>query len=131
MTIALTYSSLTLLSTMVSDQTKYTYFHHLLMLYYPWRNESKLMAAYQSYTSKFYKPNVQEVIESNRSVFEPDADTVTEALENLTNNKAGNIIYSFDPINDQENSYLQMETQKLIQKTHSHKSHLMNNHLQS
>ena len=89
------------------------------------------MAAYQSYSSKFYEPNVQEVIESNRSVFEPDADTVTEALENLTNNQAGNIIYIFDPINDQENSYLQMETQKLIQKTHSHKSHLMTNHLQT
>ena len=109
----------------------HTYFHHLLMLYYPWRNESELMAAYQSYTSKFYKPNVQEVIESNRSVFEPDADTVTEALENLTNNQAGSIIYSFDPIKDQENSYLQMETHKLIQKTHSHKSHFMNNHLQT
>ena len=51
------------------------------------------MAAYQSYASKLYEPNVQEVIESTRSVFEPDADTVTEALENLTNNQ-GNIIYS-------------------------------------
>ena len=38
------------------------------------------MAADQSYTSKFYEPNIQEVVESNRSVFEPDADTVTEAL---------------------------------------------------
>ena len=53
------------------------YFHHLLMLYYPWRNESELMAGDQSYTSKFYEPNVQDVVESNRSVFEPDADAVT------------------------------------------------------
>ena len=88
------------------------YFHHLLMLYYPWRNESELMAADQSYSSKFYEPNVQDVIESNRSVFEPDADAVTEALENLRNNQ-GNIIYSFDPINDQENSDLQIETKNL------------------
>ena len=88
------------------------YFHHLLMLYYPWRNESELMAADQSYSSKFYEPNVQDVIESNRSVFEPDADAVTEALENLRNNQ-GNIIYSFDPINVQENSDLQIETQNL------------------
>ena len=50
------------------------------MLYYPWSNESELMAADQSYTSTFYEPNVQEVVESNRSVFEPDADPVTEAL---------------------------------------------------
>ena len=70
------------------------YFHHFLMLYHPWRNESELMAADQSYTSKFYEPNVQEVVESNRSVFEPDVDAVTEALEN-----------------DQDNSDLQIETQ--------------------
>ena len=86
------------------------YFHHLLMLYYPWRNESDLMAAGQSYASKFYEPNVQEVVELNRSVFEPDADAVTEALENRRNNQ-GNIIDSFGPINDQENSDLQIETQ--------------------
>ncbi|XP_044169485.1 uncharacterized protein LOC114973474 [Acropora millepora] len=86
------------------------YFHHLLMLYYPWRNESDLMATDQSYASKFNEPNVQEVVELNRSVFEPDADTVTEALENLRNNQ-GNIIHSYDPINDQENSDLQIETQ--------------------
>ena len=59
------------------------YCNHLLMLYYPWRNESDLMAADQSYTSRFYEPNVQEVVELNRSVFEPDADAVTEALEIL------------------------------------------------
>ena len=80
------------------------------MLYYPWRNESELIAADQSYTSKFYEPNVQQFVETNRTVLEPDADAVTEVLENLRNNQ-GNIIYSFDPINDQENSDLQTETQ--------------------
>ena len=48
--------------------------------------ESDLIAADQSYASKFYEPNVQEVVELNRSVFEPDADAVTEAPENLRNN---------------------------------------------
>ena len=86
------------------------YFLHLIMLYYPWRNESEPMVADQSYTSKFYEPNVQEFVETNRTVFEPDADAVTEAPEKLRNNQ-GNIIYSFDPINDQENSDLQIETQ--------------------
>ena len=62
------------------------------------------------YKSKFYEPNVQEIVELNRTVFEPDADTVTEALENLRNNQ-GNTIHSFDPISDQENSDLQIETQ--------------------
>ena len=86
------------------------YCNHLLMLYYPWRNESDLMAADQSYASKLYEPNVQEVVELSRSVFEPNADAVTEALENLRNNQ-GNIIHSFDAINGQENSDLQIETQ--------------------
>ena len=45
--------------------------------------ESDLIAVDQSYASKFY---VQEVVELNRSVFEPDADAVTEAPENLRNN---------------------------------------------
>ena len=58
----------------------------------------------------FCEPNVQEVAESNRSVFEPDADTITDALE-ILKNKQGNIIYSFHPINDQENSDLKIETQ--------------------
>ena len=40
-----------------------SYFHQLLMFYYAWRNKSELMAAHQSYTSKFYEPNVQEVVE--------------------------------------------------------------------
>ena len=30
-----------------------SYFHHLLMLYYPWRDENNLMASDQTYTSKF------------------------------------------------------------------------------
>ena len=37
-------------------------------------------------------------------------DAVTEGLENLRNNQ-GYIIYSFNPINDQENSDLQRDTQ--------------------
>ena len=45
--------------------------------------ESDLIAVDQSYASKFYESNVQEVVELNRSVFEPDADAVTEAPENL------------------------------------------------
>lgn len=39
------------------------------------------------------EPNVQEVVELNRSVLEPGADDVTEALENPRNNQ-GSIIHS-------------------------------------
>jgi hypothetical protein len=46
------------------------------MLYFPWREETDLLSSDQTYTSKFYEPDVQAVIEQNRVVFEPDADTL-------------------------------------------------------
>ena len=57
------------------------YFHHLLMLYLPWREESELLSSDQTYRSKFYEPQVQTIVEQNRAMFEPDADAITEALE--------------------------------------------------
>ena len=44
------------------------YFHHLLVLYYPWRDENNLIAADQTYTSKFYEAGVQKILEHNRSI---------------------------------------------------------------
>ncbi|CAB4039510.1 ATP-dependent DNA helicase PIF1 [Paramuricea clavata] len=85
------------------------YFYHLLMLYFPWREETQLLSSDQTYTSKFYEPDVQAVVEQNRAVFEPDADAITEALEAMRNNE-GNIVHSYDSINDQENSDLRDET---------------------
>lgn len=40
------------------------YFHHLLMLYYPWRNESDLMGADQSYGTKFYEAGKSHLIKA-------------------------------------------------------------------
>ena len=57
------------------------YFHHLLTLYYPWRNEDTLVGSEQTYASKFCEPEVQAVVEQNRALFEPDANAVSEALE--------------------------------------------------
>ena len=34
------------------------YFHHLLMLYYPWRMEENLVGNEQTYASKFTEPGV-------------------------------------------------------------------------
>lgn len=62
------------------------YFHHLLMLYYPWRQETELLGNEQTYMSKFYEANVQTVVEHNKNIFEPDSDAVIEALETLRNN---------------------------------------------
>ena len=61
------------------------YFHHLLMLYYPWRQETELLGNEQTYLSKFYEPEVQAVVERNKNTFEPDSDAVIEALETLRN----------------------------------------------
>ena len=63
------------------------FFHHLLMLYYPWRDESTLLGSDHTYASKCVEPGVQEIIEQNRSIFEPDSEAVTEALEWLRNNE--------------------------------------------
>ena len=87
------------------------YFHHLLMLYYPWRDEKSLLGLDQTYASKFYEAEVQAVVERNSANFEPDADAVTEALEFLRNNKGNIIDCSYDSMNDQENADFQCEEQ--------------------
>ncbi len=81
------------------------YFHHLLMLYFPWRNEQELVGEDHTYISKFYEPGVQEVVQRNKEIFEPDGDAINEALENLRNFD-GVPPHSYDPINDQENEDL-------------------------
>jgi hypothetical protein len=55
--------------------------------------ETDLLSSDQTYTSKFYEPDVQAVIEQNRVVFEPDADAITDTPE-------ANIVHSYDSIND-------------------------------
>ena len=84
------------------------YFHHLLMLYLPWRDETELLGSDQTCASKFYDSEVQNIIEQNRAIFEPDADAINEAFEYVKNNPGKNI-HSYDSINDQENADLQEE----------------------
>lgn len=87
------------------------YFHHLLMLYYPWRQETDLLGNDQTYMSKFYESqDVQSIVEHNKNIFEPDSDAVIEALEALRNNDLSTLC-SYDAINDQENEDLQLEVQ--------------------
>ena len=79
------------------------YFHHLLMLYYPWRQETELLGNEQTYMSKFYEPEVQAVVEHNKNTFDPDSDAVTEALETLRNSDLTTMC-SYDAINRGFNS---------------------------
>ena len=81
------------------------YFHHLLMLYFPWRNEQELFGEDQTYISKFYEPDVQEVVQRKKEIFEPDGDAINEALESLRDFD-GVPTRSYDPINEQENEDL-------------------------
>ena len=85
-----------------------SYFNHLIMFYYPWRDENNLVASDETYTSKFYEPDIQAIVKNNRAIFEPDA--VSEALEVLKSNQ-GNTIHSYDSNNDQENADLKGEVQ--------------------
>ena len=38
------------------------YFHHLLMLYFPWQNETELLSSDQTHASKFYEPDVHTTL---------------------------------------------------------------------
>ena len=88
------------------------YFHHLLMLYYPWRSEDNLIGKEKTYASKFYETETNAIVKQNQLIFEPDADAVTEALEALRNSESNNSFYSFDPLNDQENEDLLLNVQQ-------------------
>ena len=79
------------------------------MLYNPWRDETKLLGSDGTYASKYYQPDIQPIVDNNRSVFESDVSAVTEALENLRNNQG--IIHSYDSMNDKENDEIQSEVQ--------------------
>ena len=55
------------------------FFHHLLMLYFPWRDElADLTGKDQTFASKLCEPEVQSFVEINN-----DAEAVEEALEFL------------------------------------------------
>ena len=87
------------------------FFHHLLMLYFPWRNEVVgLTGTQETYASKFCEPEVQTIVDLNREKFEPDAEAVAEALEFLRNNNLCSL-HSYDSLNDQQNEDMQSEWQ--------------------
>ena len=83
------------------------------MLYYPWREESSLLGRDNSYASKLNEPGVQDIVECNRQIFEPDSEAVAEALEQLRNSE-NRVIHSYDPINDQENDDIQSDMQSQL-----------------
>ena len=81
------------------------YFHHLLMLYFPWRKETDLIGDDHTYSSKFEDPSVKLVVQRNQAEFEPFAESIDEALEFIRNNpKYSAYGERFDAFSEQENS---------------------------
>ena len=62
-----------------------SYAHHLLCMFYPFRDESKLEVN-GSYQTKLLEPGVLDIINQNKEIFEPFANKVEEAMLNFHQN---------------------------------------------
>ena len=81
------------------------YCHHLLMLFYPWRNELDLLCEGHTYASKLACPVVSDVVQQNKNRFEFASDEIEEAMEYVRNNPTFDQFHgNLDPINRQENA---------------------------
>ena len=75
------------------------FYHHLLMLYFPWRKETDLLGDDQLYYTKFQEPEVFSKVETNRRTFEPNVEAIDTALQMLRENQVRDV-QSYDPINE-------------------------------
>ena len=66
------------------------YAHHMLFMFFPFKNESDLKAAVSgTYSEKLLEPSVTETVHKNRRACEPFADVVNEAFINFIANPCG------------------------------------------
>ena len=77
------------------------YAHHLLFMFYPFRNEEQLLSENGSYIEKLNEPGVLTIVNRNKQIIEPFADIVQEAYENFLNEQRD---LPFDPSGQQENA---------------------------
>ena len=89
------------------------FYHHLLMLYFPWRKETDLLADDHLYLTKFEESEVFSKVEENRRTFEPNAEAIDIGLQMVSENRVRDF-QSYDPINDQENEDLSNEAMNRI-----------------
>ena len=81
------------------------YCHHLLMLYYPWRQESDLLRHDNKYSTKLEDTAVKLIVQRNQAAFESFAEEVDEAIEFLRSNPQCSIYgVQFDSFNEQGKS---------------------------
>ena len=89
------------------------FYHHLLMLYFPWRKETDLLGDGQLYSPKLQEPDVFSKVETNRRTFEPNAEAIDAALQMVRENRVRDF-QSYDRINDQENEDLSAQERTSI-----------------
>ena len=69
-----------------------SYAHHLLLLFYPFRDESDLKVGIPpSYTNEIAEPGVIDIINTNRALVEPFSDAVGEALLQYSQTEMNNV----------------------------------------
>ena len=83
-------------------------YHHLLMLYLPWRKETELQGLNQMFATKYYESSVTTIVDRNREIFEPNAEAINIALQAFSENPTRHV-HSYDVLNDQENDDLSNE----------------------
>ena len=84
------------------------FYHHLLMLYLPWRKETELQGRNQLFATKYYESSVKTIVDRNREIFEPNAEAINIALQAFSENPTRHV-QSYDVLNDQENDDLSSE----------------------
>ena len=87
------------------------FFHHLLMLYLPCRDENELLGHDGTYHSKFILPDVKEVAQNNQQNFEPHAEAIDDALAYFQNNRYHDPYGErFDASTEQEHADMQEDS---------------------
>eukprot|EP00111_Clytia_hemisphaerica_P014081 TCONS_00041443-protein len=99
------------------------YAHHLLFMFYHFRNEEELKGPLGTYTEKLLSPEVLDEINRNKAVFEPFADVVDDAMLNFHENPRGYDIYGEqenDDVREEEaNNASEEETDNEIENDHN------------
>ena len=87
--------------------------HHLLFMFYPFRDESEpKVGQISSYSSKLSQLGVLEIVNNNKRLVESYSDSVNAAFRNFR----GDITPSWDPFSQQENE--DVEKQYLLNSIH-------------
>ena len=96
------------------DKEPERYFHHLLMLYLPWRKENDLRGCDGTFQGKCQDVSVKEIVDQKRGVFERNVDAINSALQEMSENPTRHLYGTYDSINEQENDDLSAEVRKMM-----------------